>query len=160
MGIREKICGKFLVNRNYYFDCLYTNKHNCLIVGTLFVFIGYFIVPIILEGLVGIVAMMAIAYVVKNKIDGKAISIGEAFKKSLSRWGVAIGTNIILWIYLIGLTFLFVIPGIIYYFYWKFVILAVILNDKSGKEALDYSKKNCKRKIVESCKSFNSSWNI
>lgn len=54
----------------------------------------------ILEGLIGIIATMAIAYVIKNKIDGKSIGIGDALKKSLSRWTTAIGTNIILSIFL------------------------------------------------------------
>ena len=93
------------------------------------------------EGLIGIIATMAIAYAIKNKIDGKSISIGEALKKSLSRWGAAIGTNIILGIFLLGLTLLLIVPGIIFDVYWIFVIFVVILNDKSGKDALDHSKK-------------------
>lgn len=94
----------------------------------------------ILEGSIGIIATMAIAYAIKNKIDGKSISIGEAFRKSLSRWGAAIGTNIILGIFLLGLTLLLIVPGIIFYVYWIFVTFVIILNDKSGNDALDYSK--------------------
>ncbi len=94
----------------------------------------------ILEGLIGIIATMAIAYIVKQKIDGKTINFKEALKKSLSRWPAAIGTNIILGIFLLGLTLLLIVPGVIYYVYWIFVIYVVILHDKSGKNALDYSK--------------------
>ncbi len=83
---------------------------------------------------------MAIAYVIKNKIDGKSISIGEALKKSFSRWGATIGTNIILGIFILGLTLLLIFPGIIYIVYWVFAPLAVILNNKFGKDALNYSK--------------------
>lgn len=100
----------------------------------------YFRIIQILEGLVGIIATMAIAYAIKNKIDGKSISVSDALKKSLSRWGAAIGTNIILVIFLLGLTLLLIVPGIIFYVYWIFVIFVVILSDKSGKDALDHSK--------------------
>jgi len=91
------------------------------------------------EVFVGVLATMAIAYIVKNTIDGKPVSASEALKKSLSRWGAALGTYIVLGIFLFGLMLL-IVPGIIYGVYWMFVILAVILNDKSGKDALDYSK--------------------
>ncbi len=94
----------------------------------------------ILEGLIGIIATMAIAYVIKTKIDGKTVSFGQALKKSLSRWPVAIGTNIMLGIFLLGLTLLLIIPGIIYYVYWIFVLYIVVLHDKSWKSALDCSK--------------------
>ena len=95
----------------------------------------------ILEGLIGIIATMAIAYAIKNKFDGKTVNAAEALKKALSRWGAAVGTNIMLGIFLLGLTLLLIVPGIIYYVYWIFVSLVVVLNDKSGKDALDYSKK-------------------
>lgn len=108
--------------------------------GILQGFRTYMEVILALEGLIGIIATMAIAYAIKNKIDGRSISIGEALKKSFSRWGAAIGTNIILGIFLWGLTLLLIIPGIIYYVYWLFVLYVVILQDKSGKSALDYSK--------------------
>lgn len=95
----------------------------------------------ILEGLIGIIATMAIAYAIKNKLEGKVVNAAEALKKALSRWGAAVGTNIMLGIFLLGLTLLLIVPGIIYYVYWIFVSLVVVLNDKSGKDALDYSKK-------------------
>ncbi len=94
----------------------------------------------ILEGLIGIIATMSIAYIIKQKIDGKIVDFKHAIKKSLSRWPAAIGTNIMLGIFLLGLTLLLIIPGIIYSVYWIFVLYVVVLHDKSGKNALDYSK--------------------
>lgn len=94
----------------------------------------------ILEGFIGIIATMAIAYVIKNKIDGKSISVRKALKKSFSKWGTAIGTNFLLGIFLFGLTLLLIVPGIIFFVYWIFVTFVVILSDKSGKDAMDYSK--------------------
>lgn len=89
---------------------------------------------------IGVIATMAIAFVIQNKIDGKTIGIGDAFKKSFSRWGAVIGTGIILAIFLFGLTLLFIIPGAIFSIYWKFAPLVVILNGKFGIDALRYSK--------------------
>lgn len=94
----------------------------------------------ILEGVIGIIAVMAIAYVVKSRMEGEAVDFQQALKRSLSRWPAAIGTNIILGVFLLGLTLLFIIPGIIFAVYWTFVLYAVVLNDKFGKNALDYSK--------------------
>jgi len=93
-----------------------------------------------LEGLIGIIATMAIAYAVKNILDKKEITFGQALTKSASRWGAAIGTGIILGFCLLGLTLLLIIPGIIFYIYWMFSIFVVVLMDKSGKDAMDYSK--------------------
>ena len=94
----------------------------------------------ILEGLIGIIAVMAITYLVKFRIDGRQIDFQEALRKALSKWTTVIGTNIMLAIFLLGLTLLLVVPGIIYGVYWTFVLYAVVLCDKSGKSALDYSK--------------------
>lgn len=94
----------------------------------------------VLEGLIGIIATMAIAYIIKSKIDGQIVSFGQALKKSLSRWPAAVGTNIILFVFLLGLTLLLIIPGVIYYVYWMFTLYPVVLQDKFGKGAMDYSK--------------------
>ena len=94
----------------------------------------------VLEGLIGVIATMAIAYIIKSKIDGQIVSFGQALKKSLSRWLAAVGTNIILFIFLLGLVLLLIIPGIIYYGYWMFTLYPVVFQDKFGKDAMDYSK--------------------
>ena len=94
----------------------------------------------ILEVLIGVIATMAIAFIIKSKLDGKSIDFKIALKKSLSRWSAAVGTTILLGIFLVGLVLLLIIPGVIYFNYWIFAIYAVILYNKSGKKALDYSK--------------------
>ena len=108
--------------------------------GTLRGFGTYFRIIRILEGLVGIIATMAIAFAMKSKLDKKYIDFKIALKKSLSRWLPAIGTNILLGIFLLGLFLLLIIPGIVYSVYWAFTVYAVILYDKAGKKALDHSK--------------------
>ncbi len=108
--------------------------------GELQWFKAYIRIVQILEWLIGIIATMAIAYIVKQWIDGENVSFKEAIKKSLSRWFFAVWTNILLGIFLFLLTLLLVIPGVIYYVYWIFVIQVVVLHNKSWNDALDYSK--------------------
>ncbi len=92
------------------------------------------------EGLISIVPVLAIAYLISSRRENRAVDFGEALNKAFSRWSAAIGTNILLNILLIGLFLLLVVPGIIYSVYWMFASYAVILRNKSGKDALDYSK--------------------
>lgn len=94
----------------------------------------------VLEGFIGIIATMAIAYLIKSSLDNNNVTYSEALKKSLSRWGAAIITTFILGLFIFGLTLLLIVPGIIFYVFWIFAPLVVILKDKSGKSALDYSK--------------------
>ncbi|MDH4330913.1 MAG: hypothetical protein OEV93_05200 [Candidatus Moranbacteria bacterium] len=94
----------------------------------------------LLEGLLGILATLAIAFIIKNYIEKKSITVSEAFKKALSKWGVVILTGIIVSIFLFGLTLLLVVPAIIFGVYWSFTTLVVALNDKAYKAAMDHSK--------------------
>jgi len=108
--------------------------------GLLQGFTDYIRIVQILEELIGIIATMAIAFIIKSKLDGNIINYKMALKKSFSRWAPAIWTNILLGLLLLGLFLLLIIPGIIYAVYWMFTLYAVVLYDKSGKDALNYSK--------------------
>lgn len=108
-------------------------------------FLILFLVEIALA-FIGLLSSMAIAYYVRSCIDGKKTGILDAYSKALGRWPAAIWTQIVLGILLIFLFILLIIPGIIYLIYWIFAIYAVALSDKSGKAALDYSKKIVKNR--------------
>ncbi len=103
-------------------------------------FIFYMRVSNVLEGLIGVVSIMAIAYAIKNFIDGSSVSIRDSLKKSVNRWPSAIGTSIYKGILITFLTLLLIVPGIIYSVYWAFAAIIVVLCDISGSDALDYSK--------------------
>ena len=90
---------------------------------------------------ISLLSTMALAFYVKSCIDGEKTSIQKAYSKAFGRWPAAIWTNIVLGIFLIVLFALFIIPGIIYFVYWAFALYAVALSNKSGREALKYSKK-------------------
>ena len=62
-----------------------------------------FFATIIITSLIGIVATLAIAFVVKYRVENKEIGLGEALKKGFSRWVPAIGTSLLAGIFLIGL---------------------------------------------------------
>jgi ABC-type Fe3+ transport system permease subunit len=93
-----------------------------------------------LEGLIGIIATMAIAFIVKHHVEGKKIGHKEALKESMQKWLAALGTSIIMGIFLFLLALLLIIPAIIFYVYWIFAIYVVLFYNKVGKKALDYSK--------------------
>lgn len=94
---------------------------------------------IILFSLVKVIASIVLILVTQSTIDKTIISFGQVLRKSISRWPAALGTYILLSIFLSGL-FLLVVPGIIYYVYWIFMLCAVTLRDKSGIRALSYSR--------------------
>ena len=94
----------------------------------------------ILDGLIGIIVTMAIIYATKARRENREVDYRECFQGALSRWWPAVGTNILLTIFLIGLFILLIIPGIIYSVYWTFALCAVVLCNKSGIDALNYSK--------------------
>lgn len=95
---------------------------------------------VILNGLIGVIMVMAIMYAAKSRRENREVDYKECFQVSLSRWWPAIYTNIMLTIFLISLFILLIIPGIIYSVYWTFALCAVVLCHKSGMDALDYSK--------------------
>lgn len=94
----------------------------------------------LLESFFGIISTLAIANAIKCSMEGKPIRTADALKKSLSRWGAAIWTNVVVGFFLLGLTLLLIVPGVIYAVLWGFATYVVALTDKSGKAALDYSK--------------------
>lgn len=88
----------------------------------------------------GILATMAVAFVVERSLVGENIGFRQALRKAVSRWGSMIWVNIIAGLIVLGLTLLLIVPGIIWYVYYTFVAYAVVLRGKGGKTALDYSK--------------------
>lgn len=93
-----------------------------------------------LELLIGIIAAMAIALFIKAKIDQKKIDYKQALLKAVKKWPHAIGTSLLTGIFLIGLFLLIIIPGIIFYVYWIFIVEVVILEKKYFWNAMKHSK--------------------
>jgi len=95
----------------------------------------------LLEFFVGIIATMGIAVIVEKAVHGETLAWHDALRHGLSRWLSAIGTGLLGGLILLGLTFLLIIPGIIWSLYYAFWIYVVALRAVGGKTALDYSKR-------------------
>lgn len=93
-----------------------------------------------LFGLAGILVPLAIAYIIRKNLDGQVVDYQTALRQALSKWLPGIATSVVMGIFLLGLYILLVIPGIIFTIYWAFTLYIVILNNKSGMEALKYSR--------------------
>ena len=93
-----------------------------------------------LEALFGVLAIMAIAFVVEHSLTGESIGYRKALRLSFSRWGSVIGTSMLAGLILLGLTLLLIVPGIIWGVYYTFFVYVVALRSEGGKSALDYSK--------------------
>lgn len=96
----------------------------------------------LIEGLaqfLNILSIMAIAIVVKYALEKKEIATMEALRKALSSYPKTLGTTILAAL-LILVYSLLIIPGIMYFVYWYFVVYVVLFQNKSSFEALEYSK--------------------
>lgn len=90
--------------------------------------------------LVGILIPVALAIFVKETKNGAKLDMKATIQKAFTRWPSAMVTTLIGGILLVGLFFLLVIPGILFSVWWFFAIYAVALSNKSGMNALRYSK--------------------
>ncbi|MFA5051564.1 MAG: hypothetical protein WC544_00695 [Patescibacteria group bacterium] len=88
----------------------------------------------------GVLAPAAIAYIVSMHLENKPVDFKTAFRFALTRWLPLIGTTLLLVAFLLGLTFLLVIPAVIFGFYWAFTTYIVVLKSKSGLDAIRYSQ--------------------
>lgn len=101
---------------------------------------SYFNLVILLDALFGVLTVMGTAFVVERTVNGEDARYGESLKKAFSRWGIAVGTNLLTALILIFLFLLLIVPGIVWSVYYSFVIQVVVLRSIGGKQALAYSK--------------------
>lgn len=93
-----------------------------------------------LLALAGVLVPVAIAHIVRQYLDRQPIDFNTAIRFAFSRWLPAVGTTLLMLAFLFGLTFLLVIPAIIFGVYWAFATYVVALKGKSGLDALRYSQ--------------------
>lgn len=91
--------------------------------------------------LIGTLSTIAISQITKNRIDNKQISLSKILKNSYLSWWKVIKTKLLVYIYILALSIIVVIPGLIHAFYWMFVIPVILFKGKEGKDAMRYSKK-------------------
>lgn len=101
---------------------------------------GYFFVVFLITYLLFAIYVVAIPLVVQARLKGQSITLKQSLRQSLPHFFPIILTTLLEIIFLIGLTLLLVIPGIIFSIYWGFVHVSVALKHKSGIAALKDSK--------------------
>ncbi len=89
---------------------------------------------------ISLVSMISIAYAIKQKIDKKSCDLKEAITFGFNKLMPALGTMILLFIFVFLLSLLLIIPGIIFAVYWTFALYVVIFKNVSGNSALSQSK--------------------
>jgi hypothetical protein len=91
--------------------------------------------------LLSLFVSIGIAYIVELSLQGKLVPLKEIFKFNLSRLDDVFGTSLLQSIVILGLTLLFIVPGIIWANYYSFAITATSLRNMRARAALKYSKK-------------------
>lgn len=99
------------------------NKLDDLYLKTIYLIFSF------LLNLIWAIWSIAIIYLIKSKIDNQEITIKEAIKKWFSKWIPFLVTSFIFFICVIWLSFLLIIPAIIYSVYWIFYMYIVIFKD-------------------------------
>lgn len=90
--------------------------------------------------LIGVLVPVAISHTIRKHLDTQTVDFPMVIRFALSKWGDAVVTSLLLTIFMIGLTFLLVVPAVILGVFWAFAIYAVAIKDKRGMAALRYSK--------------------
>ena len=91
------------------------------------------------------VGIIAIAKVVKQYIDGKEVSMGQALSEAFSLMPTIIVTGIIYGV-LVFLGSIVIVPGVYFSIAWGFYLFCIGLSGKKGWAALKYSKELVKGK--------------
>ncbi|NTU59299.1 MAG: hypothetical protein HGB00_10370 [Chlorobiaceae bacterium] len=86
------------------------------------------------------ISFMALFRLIESSLDGNPMPWPEAFRHSLSRWAPSVVTSLLASLIVMGMTLLLIVPGIMWAFYYSFLLMAVSLRGLSGKAALDLSK--------------------
>jgi hypothetical protein len=95
---------------------------------------------VVFDFLIGIVAIIAIIFILKAYLDKKPVSLNFAFDNALNNWIPALGTIILMSVLLFLLFLLLIVPGVIFAVFWAFALFVVLFKGKNGLKALKYSK--------------------
>lgn len=86
------------------------------------------------------VALIAIIKAAERVVTQRSFSVGEILSEAIRRWPRYLWTSFLVGLIILGLCFLFIVPGLIWSVYYLFVPYVVAVTSLSGKKALDYSK--------------------
>lgn len=86
------------------------------------------------------VALLAVVKAAERAVTQRPFSPNEIMGEALRRWPRYLWTSFLAGFIILGLCFLFIVPGLIWSTYYLFVPYVVAVTSLSGKKALDYSK--------------------
>ena len=86
------------------------------------------------------VALIAIIKAAERAVTQRSFSVGEILSEAIRRWPRYLWTSFLVGLIILGLCFLFIVPGLIWSVYYLFVPYVVAVTSLTGKKALDYSK--------------------
>jgi hypothetical protein len=99
------------------------------------------VIYVIYEAFIGIITLICLTIIIDKTVRNEKIKVLYIFNKSFTKWPSVLYSGILVTIIVLGLTLLFVVPGIIFSTYFSFWLYAVVLRDQKGMGALSYSKK-------------------
>jgi hypothetical protein len=101
--------------------------------------LGYRIIGVLLTSFVANLATLAIIAVVGSVMSGQELDLKQIRASAFKYWLPAIWINIITGI-IVGLsTLFFIIPGIVVSVFYTFTLHALVLRNRRGYDALEYS---------------------
>ncbi len=103
-------------------------------------FLNLAIITTLLELLLGTVVSIAIIKALVARREGKNLSSWEALKQARPLWTEGIATLFLMTVILIALTYLLIIPGIIWGIFYAFTLYVVAIEGIGGRAALKRSK--------------------
>lgn len=109
---------------------LFTTAYHIMLNYGLMLMVSLFLEP---------VGIIAVAKIVKQYVDGKEVSMGEALSEAFSLMPTIIVTGIIYGV-LVFLGSIVIVPGIYFSIAWGLYLFGIGLSGKKGWDALKYSK--------------------
>lgn len=94
----------------------------------------------IIQGTLMLLADIGIIYLTINTLEGKKSDYNSLLAKGISCFPPMFLTNLILFLFLIGLAIMLFIPAIVFGVYWVFALIVVVYKGKNGLDALKESK--------------------
>lgn len=99
------------------------------------------LLSLIVSSLVYSYVFLGISYIAQAGFERQEVSLGIILSRSLSRWLAAVYTGFLENVFLFFLFLMLILPGVLYSVYWFFALYPVAFYGKSGRAALDYSKR-------------------
>lgn len=110
-------------------------------------FLKWSVTSLAIQQFFGCIAIMAIAFITYQFIEGNKIDYKVALEEAFTKWPKAVWTIIISSIIMVWLYIMLIIPAIIFAIYTNFMLYVIVIKKQKGIEALKYSYKIVKHRF-------------